>query len=74
MDRRNLHGGAAAVAAAPFRAGLAGRTIHPAYRWDVKPPAQSRGAWDHDNLAATTQAEAAPRRLAAGGCPLVTRS
>ena len=54
MDRRNLHGGAAAVAAVLFRAGPDGRTFHPAHRRAVKPPAQSRGAWGHDNLAATT--------------------
>ena len=54
MDRRNLHGGAAAVAAALFRAGPDGRTFHPGHRRTVKPAAQSRGAWGHDNLAATT--------------------
>jgi hypothetical protein len=54
MDRRNLHGGAAAVAAAPFRAGPDGRAFHPGHRRAVKPAAQSRGAWGHDNLAATT--------------------
>ena len=51
-----------------------GRKIHPAYLWEVKPPAQSRGAWDYYNLAATTPAEDAFRPLAEGGCPLVTRS
>jgi len=54
MDRRNLHGGAAAVAAALFRAGPDGRTFHPGHRRAVMPPAQSRGAWGHNNLAATT--------------------
>jgi len=54
MGRRNLGGAAAAVAAASFSARHDGGNTHPAPLWDVKPPAQSRGAGDHHTFAATT--------------------
>jgi branched-chain amino acid transport system substrate-binding protein len=48
-----------------------GRKIHPAYLFEVKSPAESKGAWDYYKLLQTTPAEEAFRPLAEGGCPLV---
>ncbi len=48
-----------------------GRLLHPAYLFEVKSPAESRGPWDYYKLVATTPADAAARPLAQGGCPLV---
>jgi branched-chain amino acid transport system substrate-binding protein len=48
-----------------------GRKIHPAYLFEVKSPAESRGEWDVYKLAATTPGEEAFRPLNEGGCPLV---
>jgi branched-chain amino acid transport system substrate-binding protein len=48
-----------------------GRKIHPAYLFQVKTPAESRGEWDFYNLKATVPAEEAFRPLSEGGCPLV---
>jgi branched-chain amino acid transport system substrate-binding protein len=48
-----------------------GRTLHPAYLFRVKTPAESTGAWDLFTLVATTPAEQAFRPLSEGGCPLV---
>ena len=48
-----------------------GRKIHPAYLFEVKTPAESKGAWDYYKLVQTTPAEEAWRPLAEGGCPLV---
>ncbi len=47
------------------------RKIHPAYLFEVKSPAESRGPWDFYKLRATVPAEEAFRPLAEGGCPLV---
>jgi branched-chain amino acid transport system substrate-binding protein len=47
------------------------RKIHPAYLFEVKSPADSRGPWDFYTLRATVPAEEAFRPLAEGGCPLV---
>jgi branched-chain amino acid transport system substrate-binding protein len=48
-----------------------GRKIHPCYLFEVKAPAESRGAWDYYKLLGTTEAEQAFRPLAEGGCALV---
>jgi branched-chain amino acid transport system substrate-binding protein len=48
-----------------------GRKIHPAYLFEVKSPAESKGPWDYYKLAGTVPAAEAFRPLAEGGCPLV---
>jgi branched-chain amino acid transport system substrate-binding protein len=48
-----------------------GRKLHPAYLFEVKTPAESRGAWDYYKLISTIPAEEAFRPLNAGGCALV---
>lgn len=55
----------------PGRVREDGRKIHPAYLFEVKAPAESRGLWDFYKLLATVPAEEAFRPLADGGCPLV---
>ena len=48
-----------------------GRKIHPMYLFEVKKPAESKGAWDYYKLRATIPENAAFRPLNEGGCPLV---
>ena len=48
-----------------------GRKIHPAYLFEVKTPAESKGAWDYYKLLQTTPIDEAFRPVAEGGCPLV---
>jgi branched-chain amino acid transport system substrate-binding protein len=48
-----------------------GRKVHPMYLFEVKTPAESKGAWDYYKLLATIPADEAFRPLAQGGCPLV---
>ncbi len=48
-----------------------GRKMHPAYLFEVKSPAESRGPWDYFKLRATVGTEEAWRPLNEGGCPLV---
>jgi len=48
-----------------------GRRICPAYLFEVKKPAESKGAWDYFKLLQTTPANEAFRPLAEGNCPLV---
>jgi branched-chain amino acid transport system substrate-binding protein len=48
-----------------------GRAMVPAYLFEVKQPADSKGPWDLYKLVATTPAEEAYRPLAEGGCKLV---
>jgi branched-chain amino acid transport system substrate-binding protein len=48
-----------------------GRKLHPAYLFEVKTPAESKGPWDYYKLLATTPADQAFRPLEKGGCPLV---
>ncbi len=48
-----------------------GRAIHPIYLFEVKKPAESKGAYDYYKLVDTIPAEQAFRPLADGGCPLV---
>jgi branched-chain amino acid transport system substrate-binding protein len=48
-----------------------GRKIHPMYLYEVKSPAESKGAWDYYKLRATIPTEEAFRPIGEGGCPLV---
>jgi len=48
-----------------------GRKIHPAYLFEVKPPADSKHPGDFYNLRATIPADEAFRPLKDSGCPLV---
>ena len=48
-----------------------GRVLHPAYLFEAKRPAESKGGWDLLRLVATTPADQAFRPLAEGRCPLV---
>ena len=48
-----------------------GRKIHPAYLWEVKSPAESKGPWDYYKPLATTPGDQAFRPLEKGACPLV---
>jgi branched-chain amino acid transport system substrate-binding protein len=48
-----------------------GRGLFPAYLFEVKSPAESKGPWDYYKLIATTPASEAWRPLSEGGCPLV---
>jgi branched-chain amino acid transport system substrate-binding protein len=57
----------------PGRVREDGRKIHPAYLFEVKSPAESRGPWDYYKLVGTVEAEQAFRPIAEGNCPLVRR-
>ncbi len=48
-----------------------GRKIHPAYLFEVKKPAESKGPWDYYKMRATIPADQAFRPLEDGDCPLV---
>jgi branched-chain amino acid transport system substrate-binding protein len=48
-----------------------GRKLHPCYLFEVKSPAESKGAWDYYKLLQTTAVDEAFRPLTAGGCSLV---
>jgi branched-chain amino acid transport system substrate-binding protein len=50
-----------------------GRTIHPAYLFEVKSPAESKYPWDYYKLIATIPADEAFRPLAQSECPLVKK-
>jgi branched-chain amino acid transport system substrate-binding protein len=50
-----------------------GRKIHPAYLFEVKAPAESRGPWDYYKLAGTVPTAEAFRPIAEGNCPLLRR-
>ncbi|MCI0548987.1 MAG: ABC transporter substrate-binding protein [Candidatus Rokubacteria bacterium] len=50
-----------------------GRKIHPAYLYEVKTPAESKGAWDYYKLRATIPADQAFRPIDRGDCPLVKK-
>jgi branched-chain amino acid transport system substrate-binding protein len=50
-----------------------GRKIHPAYLFEVKKPAESKGAWDYYKLRSTIPAEQAFRPIDQGDCPLVKK-
>jgi branched-chain amino acid transport system substrate-binding protein len=48
-----------------------GRKLHNMYLFEVKKPAESKGAWDYYKLRGTIPAEQAFRPEKEGGCPLV---
>ena len=50
-----------------------GRKIHPMYLFEVKKPADSKGAWDYYKLRATIPADQAFRPIDQGDCPLVKK-
>ncbi len=50
-----------------------GRKIHPAYLFEVKKPAESKGPWDYYKTRATIPAEQAFRPMDQGDCPLVKK-
>jgi branched-chain amino acid transport system substrate-binding protein len=50
-----------------------GRKIHPAYLFEVKKPAESKGPWDYYKLRSTIPAEQAFRPIDQGGCELVKK-
>jgi branched-chain amino acid transport system substrate-binding protein len=50
-----------------------GRKIHPAYLFEVKKPAESKGPWDYYKLVGTTPADQAFRPLSESACPLVKK-
>jgi branched-chain amino acid transport system substrate-binding protein len=50
-----------------------GRTIHPAYLFEVKKPSESKYPWDYYKLVATVPGDEAFRPLAQSECPLVTK-
>jgi len=51
-----------------------GRHLVPAYLFEVKTPAESKGPWDYFKLRATTPADEAAKPLADGGCPFVGKA
>ena len=48
-----------------------GRTLHPAFLFEVKTAAESKAPWDYYRLLQTTPADQAFRPMSEGGCPLV---
>ena len=50
-----------------------GRKIHPAYLFEVKKPAESKGPYDYYKLVATIPANEAFRPLSESECPLVKK-
>ena len=52
---------------------LDGRTIHPAYLFEVKKPEESKGPWDYYKLIGTIPADQAFRPLSESTCPLVKK-
>ncbi len=48
-----------------------GRNLVPAYLFEVKTPAESKGPWDYYKLVATTPGDEAFRPLADGHCPFI---
>jgi branched-chain amino acid transport system substrate-binding protein len=50
-----------------------GRKIHPAYLFEVKKPAESKGPWDYYKLVGTTPADQAFRPLSESACPLLKK-
>ncbi len=51
-----------------------GRMVHDMYLYEVKKPAESKGAWDYYKLVATIPADLAFRPLAESKCPLVKKT
>jgi branched-chain amino acid transport system substrate-binding protein len=50
-----------------------GRTIHPAYLFEVKQPSESKGPWDYYKLVATIPASEAFTPLDKSSCPLLKK-
>ena len=50
-----------------------GRMVHEMYLYEVKKPAESKGAWDYYKLVATIRAEEAFQPLSDSKCPLVKK-
>lgn len=50
-----------------------GRALHPAYLFEVKSPAESKGPWDYYKLIGTTPGDQAFRPLSESVCPLVAK-
>lgn len=50
-----------------------GRALHPAYLFEVKTPAESKGPWDYYKLIGTTPADKAFRPLSESKCPLLKK-
>jgi branched-chain amino acid transport system substrate-binding protein len=50
-----------------------GRTIHPAYLFEVKKPSESKGPWDYYKLLATIPADEAFTPLDKSTCPLLKK-
>jgi branched-chain amino acid transport system substrate-binding protein len=50
-----------------------GRALHPAYLFEVKKPAESKGPWDYYKLVGTTPADQAFRPLSESACPLLKK-
>ena len=51
-----------------------GRMVHDMYLWEVKSPAESKGAWDLLKPVRTIPAAQAFQPLALSTCPLVRRT
>jgi branched-chain amino acid transport system substrate-binding protein len=51
-----------------------GRMVHEMYLYEVKKPAESKGAWDYYKLVATIPAETAFQPLSESKCPLVKKT
>jgi branched-chain amino acid transport system substrate-binding protein len=51
-----------------------GRMVHEMYLYEVKKPAESKGAWDYYKLIATIPTEAAFQPLSESKCPLVKKT
>jgi branched-chain amino acid transport system substrate-binding protein len=50
-----------------------GRVLHPAYLFEVKSPAESKGPWDYYKLVATIPANEAFTPLDKSTCPLLKK-
>src|SRR3954452_3321221 len=50
-----------------------GRALHPAYLFEVKKPAESKGPWDYYKLVGTTPGDQAFRPLSESACALVKK-
>ena len=50
-----------------------GRKLHPAYLFEVKKPAESKGPWDYYKLVGTTPGDQAFRPLSESACALVKK-
>jgi branched-chain amino acid transport system substrate-binding protein len=48
--------------------------VHEVYLYEVKKPAESRGAWDYYKLVATIPADQAFQPLSESKCPLVKKA